>query len=474
MSSNLEIFISYSHEDKVFLEKLITHLSLLKRENIIKTWHDREITAGKEFASEIDKHLSSANIILLLVSADFLSSEYCYSVEMKKAMARHETGQARIIPVIIRECDWQNSDFGNLEVVPTDGKPVKAWDDPDRAYKNIIIHIRDVVKELSEKNEIQEEKPVNKVNILNPTLIAVLEGHTDWVMSTKISNDNQYIISCSNDKTIRIWDRKTSKQLKVIQGHKGQITDVAISTDNKFLYSASGGGNFFQKDNTIRIWDTYTGRQLNVLTSHNDIVRSIALSRDTKYIVSGSNDKTLKIWDATTGEEFCSITTEYGFIERVVISNDNKYIVYSSRNTLDSSNKVNTTIKVIDRKAWKLTNTIESSGICMYLAISNSNDFVAFGCNNEIKVCYIKLDNKTETLSGHDNLVSSLVITSDDKYIISGSTDKTIRVWDRETCEQVDMLLGHKGMVSSLAISSDDKFVVSGSTDNKVRIWTLM
>src|SRR5437868_15300931 len=97
---SMKLFISYSHEDEDLRLELENHLSLLWRQGLIEYWHDREILAGMEWAGEIDKHIRAANLILLLVSADFLASDYCYDVEMKNAIERHEAGEARVIPII--------------------------------------------------------------------------------------------------------------------------------------------------------------------------------------------------------------------------------------------------------------------------------------------------------------------------------------------------------------------------------------
>ena len=98
----IEVFISYSHKDEALREKLGTHLSLLKRQGVIDEWHDRRIGAGQEWAGAIDEHLNSAAVILLLVSADFVASDYCYDLEMTRALERHDAGDARVIPVILR------------------------------------------------------------------------------------------------------------------------------------------------------------------------------------------------------------------------------------------------------------------------------------------------------------------------------------------------------------------------------------
>lgn len=140
--SGIEVFISYCHQDEALLQELVKHLSTLQRQGLIQAWHDRLITPGTEWAGQLDAHLNSARVILLLVSADFLASDYCYDIEMKRALARHEAGEARVIPVILRPVDWQGAPFGKLQALPLDGKPITKWPDRDEALVNVAQGIR--------------------------------------------------------------------------------------------------------------------------------------------------------------------------------------------------------------------------------------------------------------------------------------------------------------------------------------------
>jgi serine protease AprX len=144
----IEVFISYSHKDKRLRMQLETHLSLLKRNGVIDAWHDRRIGAGQEWVGAIDRHLDSATIILLLVTAEFLASDYCYDLEMTRALERHEAGEAVVIPVILRDVDWTSAPFARLKALPEDGKPVTSWSTRDRALADIARGIRKVAEEL--------------------------------------------------------------------------------------------------------------------------------------------------------------------------------------------------------------------------------------------------------------------------------------------------------------------------------------
>lgn len=133
----ISVFFSYSHEDEQLRNQLEQQLAILKRQNVIATWHDRRITAGEVIDHAISSNLEMANIILLLVSPAFLASDYCYDHEMQRAMERHGAGEAVAIPVILRPCDWHGTPFGKLLATPTDGKPVTQWADRDQAFLEV-------------------------------------------------------------------------------------------------------------------------------------------------------------------------------------------------------------------------------------------------------------------------------------------------------------------------------------------------
>ena len=142
------VFISYSHADEELRQKLGKHLAGLRRQGVISTWHDRRIGPGEEIHDQISAQLDSADIILLLVSADFLASDYCYEIEMTHAMERHDEGTARVIPVILRPCDWHDAPFDRLKAIPTDGKPVVKHATLDDGFVEVAQAVREAVDSL--------------------------------------------------------------------------------------------------------------------------------------------------------------------------------------------------------------------------------------------------------------------------------------------------------------------------------------
>ena len=141
----IEIFFSYAHEDEDLRKKLEKHLILMQRHGIIKAWHDHDIKAGDDSESEIEKHLDSAQIILLLISDDFIFSEELWERDVTRAMQRHEAKEARVIPVILRPVDWKDAPFGRLQPLPRNRQAVTNWANQDEAFTEIAKDIRQVV-----------------------------------------------------------------------------------------------------------------------------------------------------------------------------------------------------------------------------------------------------------------------------------------------------------------------------------------
>ncbi|OPF18946.1 hypothetical protein B1L04_05855 [Microcystis aeruginosa KW] len=148
-STPLDVFISYSHRDEKLRETLGLHLASLQRQGVIKSWHDRKISAGTEWRQAIDENLNSAEIILLLISENFIASDYCYDLEMERAIARHDAGEARVIPIILKPVDWSGAPFGKLQALPKNAKPVTTWSNRGEAFLNIAEGIRHAAMEMA-------------------------------------------------------------------------------------------------------------------------------------------------------------------------------------------------------------------------------------------------------------------------------------------------------------------------------------
>ncbi len=134
----VKIFISYAHLDKEYKDQLEKHLAVLKRNGEIAPWTDKMLVGGETWDQSIIDALNDAELIICLVSSDFLSSDYCYEIEMKGALKRHEDREAIVVPIILRPCDWTSTPFAGLQALPMTGRPIKDWGDQDEAFLNVV------------------------------------------------------------------------------------------------------------------------------------------------------------------------------------------------------------------------------------------------------------------------------------------------------------------------------------------------
>lgn len=166
------LVFSYSHADEALRNELEKHLSPLKRMGKITTWHDRCIIPGQEFENQIDLYFSQADIILLLISSDFIASDYCYQVEMTNALERHNRGEAVVIPVILRECAWHQLPFGRIMAATIDGKPITKFASHDDGYFQVAGAVSRAIANLEAKKPHQATQISSPVSA-NPTFQAI-------------------------------------------------------------------------------------------------------------------------------------------------------------------------------------------------------------------------------------------------------------------------------------------------------------
>jgi hypothetical protein len=176
MNSPVRVVISYARKDAQLKNLLIEHLSGLQREGLATIWHVQEIDAGNRWMDQIDNHFELADVMLLLISPSFLASNYCYSVEMERALAREAAGLARTIPILLRPVDTQDGDLSRLQALPRNGVPVTQWANQDEAFQSIAAGLRGVVERLREGGP--KERSVNEPRAYFKARMEVKWGHT--------------------------------------------------------------------------------------------------------------------------------------------------------------------------------------------------------------------------------------------------------------------------------------------------------
>jgi TIR domain len=143
----ISVFLSYSSRDQALVDQFTAHLTALKWQKVIQSWHDHQIEAGTDWSKSITSYLDSADIILLLLSADFLASEYSLD-EARRALKRNESGQARVLPILLRPINFSATPFAQLQATPSNGRPITLWEDKDVAFLSVTRDIRRAVEDL--------------------------------------------------------------------------------------------------------------------------------------------------------------------------------------------------------------------------------------------------------------------------------------------------------------------------------------
>lgn len=158
--STLQLFVSYSHKDESYLSELEIHLTTLKREKLIATWHDRKIVPGQEWEKAIGGALQESDIYVFLISPDFVASEYCIENEVSIALEKHNSGQAIVIPIVVRPVDWLSTPLGKIQALPKDANPISMWGDKDQAWLEAVKGIRLAISEVDrhKENTFEEQK----------------------------------------------------------------------------------------------------------------------------------------------------------------------------------------------------------------------------------------------------------------------------------------------------------------------------
>ena len=294
-------------------------------------------------------------------------------------------------------CDWQRSRASS---------PRRWWDGCCRTRTCPLLHSS--CKRVAEGTRTPWLRPLQPA--LHPpgtSLIRTLAGHSDAVSGVALSGDGRLAVSASADKTLKVWEVESGRELRTLAGHSDSVHGVAVSGDGRLAVSASD-------DNTLKVWDLESGRELRTLHGHTGAVTGVAVSGDGRLAVSASADNTLKVWEVESGRELRTLEGHTVHVTGVALSGDGR------------------------------------------LAVSASED-------KTLKVWDVESGRELRTLAGHTDPVYGVAVSADGRLAVSASDDKTLKVWDVESGRELRTLTGHSDRVLGVALSGDGRLAVSAS-----------
>jgi WD40 repeat protein/energy-coupling factor transporter ATP-binding protein EcfA2 len=285
--------------------------------------------------------------------------------------------------------------------------------------------------------------------------IAVLRGHEDPLRSAAFSPDGSRIVTASWDKTARVWDAATAKEMAVLRGHDDSVRSAAFSPDGSRIVTASD-------DNTARIWDAATAKEMAVLRGHDSFVFSAAFNPGGSHIVTASGDTTARIWDAATAKEIAVLRGHEGPVRSGAFSPDGSRIVTTSTDH---------TARIWNAATAKKILRGHDSFVQSAAFSPDGSRIVTASADNTARIWDALAAEEMTVLRGHDSTVNSAAFSLDGSRIVTASEDKAARIWDAATAKEMAVLRGHDDSVWSAAFSPDGSRIVTASADSTARIW---
>jgi WD40 repeat protein len=291
---------------------------------------------------------------------------------------------------------------------------------------------------------------------LNGNLLNSWQAYEYKVYSVNFSPDGKNIASTGGDRTIKLWN-SNGKLLRTFRGHKDEVQSVSFSHNGKNIASAS-------KDKTIKIWNL-NGILLRTLQGHNDTVTSISFLDNDKMLVSGSSDNTVRLWNFN--ERSINTLPDDDEINTVSFSpNSQTFVSASKAGAVKIWNRDTTLLKTLTQPDPKLISDLIKS-----IVFSPNGKFIISADGTTLKI--MTLDGTLlKTLEGHQDIVNSISMSSDNKLIASASEDRTIKIWSING-NLLKTLEGHTNSVNSVSFSPNGKWIVSSGKDNEIKLWNL-
>lgn len=413
-----DVFLNHASRDKPRVRKLAERLSQAG----LRVWFDEwVIEPGDDIYLAIERGLEAARVQVMCLSPAALGSDWV-TLERSTVLFRDPTNNGRrFVPLLLADCTLPDT-LRRYKYVDFRVETPAALDDLLAACLK-EADTPTTASRLEPRKQLAQPVPKPLVQSEEAGRMSALErsfwGHDGWVHSLAVSPDGTWVVSGSEDRTVRTWDLKTGKCRLKLQLHNDQVRSVAVTPDGLRILSGS-------QDKTVCVWEAGSGQRLHDLNGHTGEVWSVVALRDNARALSGGSDKTLRIWELASGKCLRVISCGKNAADDVFSTAVNPASTQALSGHRDGGVRL-----------WNL-----ETGQCL------------------------------ATLKGHSGIVHSVQITPDGRFAVSGSEDMTIKVWNLEAAACIGTLEGHKDKVSAVAITADGSLLVStGTNDFTVRIW---
>jgi WD40 repeat protein len=295
--------------------------------------------------------------------------------------------------------------------------------------------------------------------LIHTTLLRTFEWFRNWVNALAMTPDGHFVVSASNDQTLKVWDIETGEIVRTLDDHTGWVNAVAVTPDGRFVVLASGDG-------TLKMLDIETGEIVHTLVGHIGSVNAVAVTLDGRFAISGSDDPTLKIWDIQTGEIVHTRVGHIGSVNAVAVTLDGRFAISVSYNQFDQ------TLTVWDIETGEIVRTLEGqTSLVNVITMTPDGRFaVSVSGDGTLKVWDIETGEIVRTLEGHTHRSNMRVVTPDRRFGVLASGDGTLEVWDIKIGKIVRTLEDHISSVNAVAVTPDGRFVVLASGDGTLKM----
>lgn len=344
------------------------------------------------------------------------------------------------------------------------------WHDVPHArghYKQISSEFRGKLYHLAEKwRKMEEGREFSWLKSrrplyphLNSALGKILKRHSEGICSVKFSNDGKFVLSSSEDNTIRIWDIESGESLLTLDGHGDSVTDACFNGKGDRVASVS-------VDGIIVYWDAQSGECLQIIDGKIGPLSSVTLDKQGHWVAAGAEDGNTRIWNLDTGNCTHIFEGHKDSIHGIAINSEGTILVSASKDQ---------TVRIWDIETSKCIEVFrEHDRMVNSVSISGNGKYLASG-SKDTTICIWELSSRKllSILRGHSDSVSSVCFSQDSKKLISGSEDSTVRVWDVESGHLDITLQRHDWKVTSVDMSFDNKLAVCGAGDSTISLWNI-